>query len=96
MTNETLCDEIIEAVESAGYRPGSVAAQRARADKLSRVREQHPDAEIVVVRDEYSGCRFAGAQRNRGRCQKLGSNSTTRGGDGSNCYQVWARWGVPS
>lgn len=88
----TLCDEIIDAVESAGYRPGSALAQQARADKLSRVRQQHPDAAIVVVRDEYTGCRFSRAKRNRGRCEKLDSNSTNRGGDGSNCYQVWARW----
>jgi len=83
--------EIYYAVRLAGYRP-SDSGQGSRARKLAEVRSDHPDAEVVVVRDEFTGCRFRRAKRNQGRCKKLGSNSTTRHGDGSNCYQVWARW----
>ena len=84
-------NEIISAVRYAGYTP-AINGQRGRARKLATVRAQHPDAKVVVVRDEFTGSRFARSTRNRDRCEKLGHNSTNRGGDGSNCYQVWARW----
>jgi hypothetical protein len=89
--NEDLEGEIFAAIVTAGYHP-SPNGQSGRATILRRVREQHPDAEIVVVRDEFTGVRFARAKRNRGRCEKLGHNSSTPRGNGSNCYQVWARW----
>ena len=83
--------EIYSAVVNAGYRP-SKSGQVGRAKKLLEVRMEHPEAAIVVVRDEFTGSRFGRSKRNSGRCKKLGNNSTTRGGDGSNCYQVWAKW----
>ena len=89
--NEVLKSELLNAIQLAGYIPNP-RDQNGRIRKLAAVREQHPDAAIVVVRDEFTGCRFARAKRNFGRCEKLGHNSTNRGGDGSNCYQVWARW----
>jgi hypothetical protein len=90
-TMKKLEEEIYVAVIEAGYRP-SPSGQAGRARILQQVREKHPKAKIVVVRDEYTGARFARANRNRNRCEKLGHNSTTRGGNGSNCYQVWAKW----
>jgi hypothetical protein len=87
----TLEKEIVASVQLAGYNPNP-NAQAFRAQKLASVRSEHPTAKVIVVRDEYTGCRFGKAKRNAGRCRKLGSNSTNRGGDGSNCYQVWARW----
>lgn len=89
--NEALKSELLNAIRLAGYSPNP-RDQTGRVNRLAAVRTEHPEAAIVVVRDEYTGCRFARAKRNRDRCQKLGHNSTNRGGDGSNCYQVWARW----
>lgn len=89
--NEALKAEILAAVRYAGYSPNP-SDQSRRIAKLAAVRAEHPEAEIVVVRDEFTGYRFARAKRNAGRCKKLGHNSTNRGGNGGNCYQVWARW----
>ena len=89
--NEALKAELINSIRGAGYSPNP-SDQNGRIAKLASVRAEHPEAKIVVIRDEFTGCRFARAKRNRDRCAKLGHNSTNRGGDGSNCYQVWARW----
>ena len=89
--NDSLKSEILAAVRFAGYSPNPSDHSR-RVAILAAGRAEHPEAEIVVVRDEFTGCRFARSKRNAGRCRKMGHNSTTRGGDGSNCYQIWARW----
>ena len=83
--------ELIDAIRARGYRPNP-AGQSGRACVLESVRGEHPDAKIVVVRDEYTGRRFGLSKCNAGRCWKLGHNSSTPHGRGWNCYQVWARW----
>jgi len=82
----TATAEIVAAIQSAGYR-ANPRQQSRRTERLLKFRETRPDAKIVVVRDEFTGHRFG---KNHLGAVKLGHNSSTPHGNGSNCYQVWA------
>lgn len=63
-----------------------------RVEKLSKILETHPDAQVVFVRDENTGVRFGESKKNKGHCKKLGNCSYSPSYSGGIPYQVWAVW----
>ena len=74
----------IEELRALVASPRDRGRRRGQLARAEAVLQEHPEAVLCVVSDEFSGVRFGAAQKRKGRCLKLGG-TTYR-------YQLWASW----